>query len=573
MIPLYRILTVFCLLLFTGIVSAQNNFWEPLNGPSGVMNVHDIASNDSGVLFLAMGDVVDKVFCSTDNGDTWNACNDGLPANLNFERFIQSPSAGFFLFPKNATGVYRYMPVDNSWSLIPFNFGSYIDVFDIDPQGRLWVTFPSNEDDVYYSTDIGQTFQQVSFDISYSGWIERIATYSDAHNLFAMNGKVFHFSIDGTVQEVISDVTNLDIFLQYNPYTGVVFFMNSGKFKRSTDGGLTWQDLTPSPLATTHVTKMTFESNGKIWAYTYEGKIFFSEDNGITWTSFAIPSDMAGYFFPVGNAWFNAGCNLRRTYDAGISWTDLTESLKAPVVYRIQKDGAGNLYTFTCQETYYEKSNDEGLTWSPLVITDSVAVIVTSLTTQPNGVMMAAGDNNRLYRSLDNGSSWEQITSIGTQQGLPYLEFRFFSDPYGASYLFKSMGGVWKTNDNGNTWQSLNLSGDDFYSVPGFHPNGDIFMTDYFGAKVYIAAEDTAINLELVDQPSYGIEHIHCTVNGVAFMSTLSLSYNDYSLFRVLPDGNYKSLPVPFFEGSFYIRDIVSNAEGDVFVAVDDLIY
>jgi len=224
MITRYRILAVFCLVFTTGFVSSQNNLWEPLNGPSGVMNVQDIASNDSGVLFLVMGDVVDKIFCSTDNGDSWNDCNNGLPDNLEFERFIQSPAAGFFMLPKNATGVYRYIPASNSWSLISFNFGSYIDVFDIDPQGRLWLAIDSNEDDVYYSADIGQTFQQVSFDSSYLGWIERIATYSDVHNLFVTNGKVYHFSIDGTVQEVISGVTNSDILLQYNTFTGAVFF-------------------------------------------------------------------------------------------------------------------------------------------------------------------------------------------------------------------------------------------------------------------------------------------------------------------------------------------------------------
>lgn len=573
MITLYRILAILSLVFYTGVAFSQNNLWEPLNGPSGVMNVQDIASNDSGVLFLVMGDVVDKIFCSTDNGDTWNDCNNGLPDNLEFERFIQSPAVGFFILPKNATGVYRYIPASNSWSHIAFNFGYNIDVFDIDPQGRLWVAFDSNEEDVYYSTDIGQTFQQVSFDGSYLGWIERIATYSDAHNLFAMNGKVFHFSIDGTVQEVISGVTNSDILLQYNSFTGEVFFMNAGEFKRSTDGGLTWQDLPPTPMATKHVRKMTFEYNGKIWANTYEGNIFFSEDSGVTWTDFAILSSTGVLFSKIDDAWFNAGCELRRTYDAGISWTDLTESLKAPVVYRIQKDGIGNLYALTCQEEYYERSTDGGDTWSPLVISDSVAVIVKSLAYQPNGVLMAAGGNNKLYRSLDNGNNWEQITNIGTQQGLPYEAFSFFSDFYGAFYLFKYLGGVWKTYDNGNTWQSLNLVGDDFYSIPGFHPNGDVFLADFSHPKVYIAAEDTTIDLSILGQPSFSADRIHCTVNGVVFMSATSPSFGGFSLYRILPNGNYNPMPISFFGGLYYIRSIVSNAEGDVFVAVDDLIY
>ena len=190
-------------MLTVNAVSAQNNFWEPLNGPNGVVDVQDMASNSSGQLFLAMKDLI---YCSLDNGDTWNLCNTGLPTDLNFEKFVQSPSTGFFICPKEYTGVYRFEPGSSSWDFIAFDFGSFeADVFDIDPQGRLWVGLDVYNH-IYYSTDTGQTFQQVLLDSNYLGWYDRIATYSDAHNLFAVNGNVYHFSIDGTSQLVISDV-------------------------------------------------------------------------------------------------------------------------------------------------------------------------------------------------------------------------------------------------------------------------------------------------------------------------------------------------------------------------------
>ena len=569
MIPLYRILTIFCLLLSPVIASAQNDFWEPLNGPNGIQFISNIASNAAETLLL----VTNKyVYRSTDNGISWIDCSDGLPSDLYYKDLLVSPGGEFYLMLDYGDGVFRYMPTTDSWTPIQLGW-SYPDGLDIDSQGRLWVSKNTSVNKIYYSTNQGQSFQEVPLDGIVQGGFIDLAIFNDDHNLIALNYVAYHFSIDGTTQLVLNGGGAIK-FVDYNPNTGTAFSADSEGFKRSPDGGLNWQiaELVPNQQNQPEIQKMTFEQGGKIWAHT-ENEMYWSEDDGVTWTKFA-PFSNLGALFQANDSWFNVTCSLLRTNDSGATWSDLTESLQAPIVYDIKKDGSGTLYALVCRkDTYiYVKSNDEGQTWSDLIIVDSVATYVTSLAVRPDGMMMSIGDNDKFYRSMNNGINWEMINA-GSQSEIPSDNFQFYTDFHGAFYLFEYYGSVWKSINNGDSWQPLQFWSDDFYEEPGFHPNGDIFTTDFSTPMVYVAAENTTKNLEVSGQPFFSAGEIHCTIRGVSFMSTASPASIDFCLYRILPDGNYAPEPIPFFHGFFQIIDITSNSEGDVFVATTDLVY
>jgi photosystem II stability/assembly factor-like uncharacterized protein len=572
MFPLYRVFAIFFLALSAKFVSAQSSFFQPLNGPHGALDVEAIASDASGRLFMFMNG---RVYRSADNGDSWSECTDGLPTwfHLYLKQFISTPSGDIYIDLDFGYGLYRYSPNDDSWVVVPAQISPWEPYYaiDMDLQGRFWMSTSSSSDKIYYSTDGCQTFQQVSFGNPLLGWIDHIAAHSDSHNLFQSSHLIFHFDINGAIQPVLNMGSSHPLFLDYNPNTGTAFCTNFDISKRSADGGFTWQDITllPGGQQQPAVMNMTFEPNGRIWAHTRDG-MFWSEDDGQTWTHHAPFDAFDGLFQLVGNTWFHADCELFRTTDQGATWEDLTNTLKSPAVYDIKKDELGNLYALTCQRESYEISSDEGQTWADLTIQDGVAVQVTSLAVGANGVMLAVGQNNKYYRSFDSGANWTGLTSISPHSnGVPTY---FYADALGVFYRFQEYSStVSKSTDNGNTWQHFQSSLYKEGKVAISPITGDILQSDIGYASLYLSSLDTAFYLEYNGEALPSINAMHCTSKGDFFLSRYSWSGQDIGLFR-LSNGSLILEKVPFFNQK-PVLEITSNAKGEIFVATEEGLY
>ncbi|GAB4489636.1 MAG: hypothetical protein OHK0019_07470 [Saprospiraceae bacterium] len=141
-------LAIFFLALASTSLFSQSNFWEPLNGPDGVQQIQAISSDGSGRLFMYMNY---QIHSSTDNGDSWNLCMNGIGQNIYNVKFLKSPSGTFYAHLGNEGELYRYLPASDSWTTVSLPFSGYkVDGIDIDPQGRFGVSTDASYNVVHW---------------------------------------------------------------------------------------------------------------------------------------------------------------------------------------------------------------------------------------------------------------------------------------------------------------------------------------------------------------------------------------------------------------------------------------
>ncbi|MBK8966932.1 MAG: T9SS type A sorting domain-containing protein [Lewinellaceae bacterium] len=566
--PFYRFCSFLFFFLTATILSAQTISWQALNGPHGVDRLLSLSDDNDGRVFAYVNETL---YNSTDNGDSWAPCMTGIAAGsiTKFKSFQKPLSGPLYLFYKNNLpgSVVRYVPGTNSWATVSLPYGGhFVEGFEVDPQGHFWVFTHEYHGLLHFSADGGQSYAQLTTDGQLPGNFEQLAAFNEAHCLIAMSvgaaQTVYHVNQGGSIQPVVNSTSLL--YLGYNPASGTAFYSDGTGFNRSTDGGLSWQKVTtlPSQAANQHINNLIFGATGEIWATTLGGFTFYSADDGLSWSEYPNLKSLFSYYIRTdAGTWFVInGCGFPqfgRSTDLGATWVDISDRFTFPIVEDIKKDAAGNLYAWTCRRDGYEISTDEGQNWSDYTILDGAPLKVNSLAVRSDGMMLALGENAKPYRSIDNGTTWAKIPDIAPPFGPVSTLNRFYTGRDGQFYFFDAFSfDVFKSEDNGDTWQKLNI----YFPrdcKPVFHPNGDIFFIDHFLYR-YDANADNTAQLFVPSNPLLLDEEIHCTPTGNVFLAVTS-----GQVFRKL-SGNSALELLPFFADK-EVYKFESNLEGDVF--------
>lgn len=154
-----------------------------------------------------------------------------------------------------------------------------------------------------------------------------------------------------------------------------------GWIQYSTDDGITWlnPDSFPSnPL----ISSISFLPPGTVYVGSYEtdessGGLFYSEDNGRTWETTDIDSDISVWAIVA-----NSQAHL---------FAGTTESM-------------GNVNYFGIH-----KSTDKGQNWQFIELPELGNSYVRSLYADPSDNLYAGTNRSGLYKSVDDGESWENI--------------------------------------------------------------------------------------------------------------------------------------------------------------------
>lgn len=143
--------------------------------------------------------------------------------------------------------------------------------------------------------------------------------------------------------------------------------------------------------------------------------------------------------------------------------------------YCFTVDSAGNIHAGAGNGIY--KSTDDGITW---VRKSQRGGIWFALNKQGN--MFLGTHSNTLMKSIDNGETWSQLTTLAHQDVRPSF---FLSN--GDFLAFSYSGGLFRSTDNGQTWSQEYVDSVNVVHVWSFATSeiGDIFAaTDHF---IYIS--------------------------------------------------------------------------------------
>jgi len=188
---------------------------------------------------------------------------------------------------------------------------------------------------------------------------------------------------------------------------------NTGLIK-STDGGKTWQQVAMiDPPVDFHAMGMTKADPSLIIGFDSEGRgLFKTIDAGKNWQTLQFPDYITALAIsPIDpNLVFaGTGKGIYQSSDGALTWTQ-TEQYNGLLIFALTFDENGVLYASTDQFGL-SKSADLGKTWekinTPKFTTMSIAV------DSQNNVLYIAGyvpdGYQEVYKSSDNGNTWDLI--------------------------------------------------------------------------------------------------------------------------------------------------------------------
>jgi Calx-beta domain/Carboxypeptidase regulatory-like domain/Beta-propeller repeat len=262
--------------------------------------------------------------------------------------------------------------------------------------------------------------------------------------------------------------------LAINPAEPSTIYAGSsfGVFK-STNGGRTWSPMNngltsrnvtalvinPSAPSTLYVAVNNFGNGSGVYKSTDGGSTWNLRNNGLNQTdllSLAIDPVTPNTLYVGVSFCCVVGTHIYKTTDGADSWAPIANAPPlVPSSIVIDPLNHSTIYVGdAASTTTVYKSPDAGTTWQNLVLPGSSSpvrsVAVSSLTA---GLVYASNDQF-LFRSVDGGTNWSQISS---------LTGKIVLDPVSAStvYLLTSPfafnpQGLLKSTDNGQTWTPMN---------------------------------------------------------------------------------------------------------------------
>ena len=381
------------------------------------------------------------VFKSTDGGGHWTAANKGLPANGSSQPLIAAlavdPSHPATVYAATyGNGLFQSTDGATTWTSVASGMRSAYVWSVLVPPGQSSTVLASTAGaGVYASGDSGKTFS-------------------------ASNSGLSLAIINAIVPDAASSST----------YYAAAF---DGIY-RSADGGATWLPYGSGfPLAPVLALASRPGTPQTFFAGTRGSGLWKSADAGATWTSSsqglsdsyvsAIAIDpSATTTLYAGTSHPYDGTNSQRIYksvDGGATWTQTSLDAQGFSITAIAVNPAKTSQVIGVSHGAFGffQSLDSGKTWSA-VSTDVNCGGVNGVSFDASGSTMYLAGGYGLCRSTDAGKTWT-VSSVATLASVETLVI----DPANPSLFYVGAspalpggtGGVFKSADGGQTWQTV----------------------------------------------------------------------------------------------------------------------
>lgn len=191
------------------------------------------------------------------------------------------------------------------------------------------------------------------------------------------------------------------------------------------DGGLAQKGgatFTLPSIVANHTVEVSFTRAGAIYAGTFSGYVYFSNDNGLTWTNTVVPSpgNAVNSVFSTANTLYVGSTDGKVYYstDNGSLWNSTAAvpgSTPVNSVFVATMNNVLTIYVGTQDGNVYYTV--DGTTWTATANPGSAAV--NSLFITAANAIYAGSADGHVYYSINNGNNWSQINGPATMVAAP----------------------------------------------------------------------------------------------------------------------------------------------------------
>jgi photosystem II stability/assembly factor-like uncharacterized protein len=282
----------------------------------------------------------------------------------------------------------------------------------------------------------------------------------------ADSGLVFRSTDNGVsfVRTVLAGTPDLKAVEM--PSASVAVLVGAGEtIRRSEDGGASWAPQGPGGAATLHGLRMTSELDG--WAVGTAGRVLHTTDGGTNWVPVPVPTtldlfavDATGLRVWAVGAY---GAALRST-NGGSNWTGIPLRMELPGDLRaVHVSGAGGV-VLTGGGGFIRSSADDGATWS-FATHPLVAATTDYFQYDANRAWVSAARTKAVARTANGGTTWALPTGTATtwdwqlKRASGNVTVRgntFATTPQNRNAVWCVMGpNVYKSLDRGDSWTQV----------------------------------------------------------------------------------------------------------------------
>jgi photosystem II stability/assembly factor-like uncharacterized protein len=452
--------------------------WKPVHNGLGRASIQTLVIDPLNSSVLYTGTIMGGVYKTTDGGQSWQPKNSGIELpGWNWNGIIvMDHQNNQHLFFSHGFGLYESKNAGETWTQvkIPVCSNSYPVRLVINPkdsQNLFAYLIPSEGDSctggVYVTQDGGQNW-------NLSG-LQEINQNFDRIDLQInpKEGNILYVYAEGLYRS--SDGGKTWIYLQYHCNESLtldpedplkLYCSGGGRLEISQDGGDNWTQIDSiKDIGTIMAITVTSSNPQMIFAGGVD-RLYLSSDNMQSWTK--LENGIGGCYLelrtlPTDGSLLFAELNdgrLYRSSDSGYTWK-LIENEGRWLVFDSTE---GNLYRVKNQTIL--ASHDYGDTWLPL---DAPATNVGALgmsTSFPSILYVASvdwGKNKPIYISSNGGGAWTQL-SAEIPGGWPRF---IFGDNLNKKIYLIGDTAIVRSDDGGLTWQNCANAGTGFYPKYG----------------------------------------------------------------------------------------------------------
>lgn len=280
----------------------------------------------------------------------------------------------------------------------------------------------------------------------------------------------------------------------------------------SADGGKTWER---TGLFDREVTLLLTDCAGTVFAHSLRDTLYRSTNGGISWEESYVSSEefLDGYLSPNGSVLLASAKGIHHSADNGDSWAMAVEGI-AFSDFGIAPNG--DVWAASTGSLY--RSTDDGRAWNEIgfgeLHPDRVSMTVTSY-----GTLLAAvihDHDDYLLRSADGGLTWQRTELPCPMASYPSLSIGFGGIPYMTTNC-----GLYRSMDDGLTWeQYAKLPKGQLINALLFAKEGDLFAATSEG--IFMTSDDLSVSMQVKDSaiedfqvsvgPEYGLLRVSFTV-------------------------------------------------------------